>query len=85
MNSRCKVFKISKNKYIEIQLDLFPENDWKLFNIEISQSLKGDHAGFRFEISCYYFFYFSFIVYDCRHWNWEKDRWEEYNDKIDED
>ena len=72
----CKNFKLSKNKSLEIQLDLFSNDDWKLFNFLISCSLKGDHAGFEIDISICKLFAFIFNIYDHRHWDWEKDRWE---------
>jgi hypothetical protein len=77
MKSHVKNFKLSKNKYLEIQLDLLPPYDCELFDITIKHSLKGDHAGFQFSIYCFKTFYFHIMIYDHRHWDCDNDCWEE--------
>ncbi len=66
----------SKNKGIEIEVNNDP---WSWFNIHMELTRKTDHAGFTF-IICVFMKEFSFKFYDSRHWDYEKDQWQVYND-----
>lgn len=73
--------KISKNKSWEVQCELPTDlSDW--FRIEISQTSKCDHAGFRFEFELLKLFYFHLWIYDNRHWDYDNDKWEVYEEKV---
>ena len=49
-----------------------------LFDIDVSFSIREDHAGFEFTLGLFgYGVHFS--LYDTRHWNYNTNRWEEYN------
>lgn len=68
-----KEFQLSKNKSLVLQFI-----DGELFDIEISWDLKGnDHAGFSLTLGLFGK-EFLFQIYDHRHWNYDKDQWEEY-------
>jgi|GEM_PF-5670212 len=62
-----------KNKYWELEISNIYE--WSYFNFQIKWTRKCDHAGFSILIEIYKFF-FDFKIYDIRHWNYEKDRYE---------
>lgn len=64
--------KISKHKSLEIQLTLWESASFYLFNNELSWSKRGDHAGITMKLEIGRLF-FSFQIYDCRHWDWEND------------
>lgn len=74
-------FKISKNKTLEFQVEgKNYAND--IFNISLRWSRKEDHAGLRFEFTVYKLFFISLSICDNRHFNYDEDRWCEYNEKI---
>lgn len=60
------------NKYLEIQLTKFSDTN---FEINLTFSTKGDHAGIRFYLNLWKYV-FLINLYDSRHWDWENDRWE---------
>lgn len=76
-------FHIFGNKYFEWQLDLLTNLcNWISFKCYLTE--KCDHAGFTFELSLFKLFFVSFIIYDNRHWNYEKNRWYLHNEEINE-
>jgi len=72
----CKNINLSKNKSIEVQLDLFPTDDATVFKCEFRANQKVDHAGIGFFLELYKSFYFHIQLYDHRHWDYEKKCWE---------
>ena len=71
-----KNINLSKNKSIEIQLDLFPNDETTIFSCEFRINQKTDHAGVGFFFELYKLFYFHIQLYDKRHWDYEKKCWE---------
>lgn len=69
----CKAWKIAKNKYLEIQFSKW--KDWQWIDLSLRWTRKCDHAGLRFSIHIVGF-EFDLCVYDCRHWSYEKGKWE---------
>ena len=74
-----KNIRLSKNKSIEIQLDLLPQDDTTILKYEFRISQKTDHAGIGFFFELYKLFYFHVQFYDHRHWNYKKKCWEKSN------
>ena len=72
----CKNINLSKNKSIEIQLDLFPRDDVSIFKYEFRANQKTDHAGIGLFIEIYKFVYFRIQFYDHRHWDYENKCWQ---------
>jgi hypothetical protein len=67
-----------KNKAFELQISRFDPDE--LIDFTLDLNWRGhDHAGPRFELSILGWF-FSLKLYDTRHWNYDKNRWETYND-----
>lgn len=64
------------HKYFEVQLGKWDDIDT---NVRFSLTTKGDHAGIRFGIQIRRHM-FHIDVYDDRHWNYEEDRWEVYEE-----
>lgn len=64
---------LSTNKALEIQLDLDKVDS--LFRIRLDIRRKGDYAGIDFELELFEKLYFGINFYDCRHWNYKKNRW----------
>jgi hypothetical protein len=60
-----------KNKYWEIQII---KND-NLLRVEFEYSIQQDHAGVNLELGLVGY-EIHFTVYDNRHWNYEKNCWE---------
>lgn len=74
-----KNIKLSKNKNLEIQLDRFGLNEF--FNISLSLEWNGhDHAGPEVCVSIFGYF-MEIKIYDKRHWDYETNTWEAYNQK----
>ena len=71
----CKFWRVSKNKTMEVQFTYW-ERHWNWWNIHCSCSRRQDHAGFKLEIELFGL-YFHLWICDNRHWNIEKDDWEE--------
>jgi hypothetical protein len=63
-----------KNKYWEIQII---KND-NLLRVEFEYSIQQDHAGVNLELGLVGY-EIHFTVYDNRHWNYEKNCWENYD------
>jgi len=82
-NSEGKIFnmgifqQLSKNKNLEIELEYEPK-PWSLFNFNCHYTIRGDHAGFRLEISLWKFG-ICIDIYDSRHWDWKNDQWQKYD------
>lgn len=75
-------FKITKHKGIEFQLELLGDMpEWII--IELRSMTKQDHPGLRFEISLLKLFTFIIHFYDCRHWNYEENRFYEKGEEIE--
>lgn len=80
----CKDWQISKNKSVELQI-----TNWRgasnFFTIDVDTCWFGmDHAGPEFNISIGPY-EFMLKLYDHRHWNWEKGRFQTYEEAIAED
>lgn len=74
-----KVFKISKHKSLEFQVDgRDGPGDWFIFNL--STHSRCDHGGVRFEFSLLRLFYLGISFYDHRHWDYENDQYVDYSD-----
>lgn len=51
-----------------------------LFNLEVQRTYNQDHAGWRVEIKILGLdIYYTY--HDIRHWDYDNDKWEEYNNK----
>ena len=61
-----------KNKYFEV--NAYKTN--AILGFSTHYSIKEDHAGFSLEFIALGFV-FTFVFYDCRHWDYETNRWEE--------
>lgn len=71
-----KTWKLSKHKSLEIQ---FSKAGNSLIGAILDWSMRCDHAGLMVEFSLFrHFFIINF--YDNRHWNYEKDRYVNYDD-----
>jgi len=77
-----KTMLVSKNKVIEVQADYW-ENWWNYFNIDIVWSRNCDHAGFSFTLEVMGYM-FAFSLYDIHHWNEDKNKPQEYDEKTGE-
>lgn len=79
INLRWCNISISKNKCFEYQLEFGKKfASVKPGEFEIVRFTKRDHAGIRLTISVYKLFWLSLNIHDNRHWNKEKDCWEEH-------
>lgn len=68
---------VAKNKAWELEIISDKSN---LLHIEFGLSFRGqDHAGLRLELGLVGFAVL-FRVYDCRHWDYDKNQWAVYND-----
>ena len=75
--------KLSKNKSIEIEWFILNKNvGHKIFEFILTWSIKQDHAGFNFLFSIFHLFYFSFMIYDIRHWDYENKTWKNHEDVV---
>jgi hypothetical protein len=75
----CLYFPITKNKSFELQLNFFDSlfhND--VFELNINWTIQQDHAGPSFTFVLYRTIFFKIQIYDNRHWNYEKNTWETY-------
>lgn len=67
--------KLSKHKNIEIECIT---DTWYIFRFEFKIGYKEDHAGVSLSLSLLGTeIYFKF--YDCRHWDYKNDCWEDYS------
>lgn len=74
---------LTKHVFIEIEFQYIPHSEewYNWIYLGGSLSRKRDHAGFEINIDLYRFS-FHFIIYDHRHWNYDEDRWVNYEDFI---
>lgn len=71
----CETWSITKNKSIEVQLS---KSGKSLIGVSFDWATRCDHAGVMFELNLFrHFFIINF--YDSRHWNYEEDRYVNYN------
>ncbi len=69
-----KDIKLSKNKNFEIQISKFEADD--LLDIGVDLQWWGkDHAGPELDLN-FFGYMFNVKIYDSRHWNYEKNRWQ---------
>lgn len=74
----CKTIQLTKNKSFEIQIANF--TSYKFFDLTIDARWVGsDHAGLKFELDVVGFF-FAVQIYDHRHWDYETNTWEVYEE-----
>ncbi len=71
---------VTTNKNIEIET---LRNPWCWFKIRIEITRKTDHAGLLIQL-CLFQGEFSFRFYDGRHWDYEKDQWQTYEENTEE-
>ncbi len=70
-----KTFKITKNKFFELEAQQFEEHAY--FSFRFLWTRKCDHAGLELSLEIWSL-YFSLLIYDCRHWDYDKDKWTKY-------
>lgn len=76
-NIYCKSGLFSKNKAYEFEII---KHSYDFLSIHFSTAVKGvDHAGPRIELALFGYS-ISFKIYDTRHWDYDKNDWETYND-----
>ena len=71
---------LTENKGLEIQLTL----KWKFaqwFKIAFESHRECDHERDEFSIELFRFFYFHVMVYDFRHWDYDKKTYCDYADR----
>lgn len=68
--------KITKHKHFEFQFESkrFHNNP---FELNLRWTLHEDHAGFSFTFSIYKLFWLNISLYDCRHWDYQNNKWQE--------
>lgn len=69
---------LTKNKGLELYCHKDTNNN-AYFYFQFGWSFKGDHAGLFLEIHILSYS-FEFEIRDNRHWNYEKDDWQEYDE-----
>lgn len=70
--------KLSKNKSLDTQLTYFGLDT--IFEIDVDISASGeDHAGTRLSLTVLGLF-FNIQIYDHRHWDYDNNTWETYNE-----
>ena len=70
--------KLYKTKYWELEIR-GPKFEPVMFNLHIRFDRKCDHTGFHFTFELVELFFVNFEIYDNRHWDYQNNRWEEYN------
>jgi hypothetical protein len=78
-NIHCLFCKLSQNKALEIQWGRFDESDSHWFSFEMKFDTKGDHAGFEWHNEVFRW-HFRIAVYDCRHWDYDNECWQQISD-----
>ena len=69
---------VTKNKAWELEII---SCSWYLLHAECELSIRGkDHAGFNLELGLLGFVV-SFRVYDCRHWDYDNNKWADPYDR----
>ena len=72
-NTYCWFKSLSKNKGIEVQYT-FEKDFGRYFKIDLGIRTKCDHAGIRYSIELFNYFYFHIYFYDFRHWDDKNDK-----------
>jgi len=69
---------ITAHKTFELQISRFDLD--RIIDIDLDLNWRGrDHAGPKLELSVLGY-YFAVLVYDNRHWDYDLNQWEKYND-----
>jgi hypothetical protein len=77
----CFYKKLASHKGCEVQFSIWDKKESRyFFSVNVDWSTRMDHAGFSFTVEIYRA-YFSFRIYDSRHWNYKKEKWEVYKEK----
>lgn len=98
-NTRYKVFKLTKNKSLELEviksgIDIsflstihmhsrgifFESNICNVIGHSFNWDWKRDHAGVHIDVTLFGIS-FAATLYDVRHWDYEKDCWESFDDE----
>jgi len=86
-NHWCTYFKIPwTSKAVELEaFDISKNGSDRIqsSSLTLTRRRKIDHAGFEIELSTPDRVYRAFF-YDIRHWNQEEERWEVYNDSVEQ-
>lgn len=73
---------LTKNKTLSYELNFGREADINsFFKLYFNITRNTDHAGTEFEFAIFNLFWISISFNDNRHWNYEEQRWETYEDK----
>lgn len=76
-----KSWRISQNKALEIELCRWDYN-WTLIGATFDLTIYGtDHAGLNISFELWGMC-FNFNFYDVRHWDYDNNKWEEYNETM---
>jgi hypothetical protein len=67
---------LTPNKAWEVDVTVYPSD---LLHLEVRYTKEEDHAGLTLTFGLFGVS-LDFMIYDTRHWNYEKNSWEEYND-----
>ena len=73
--------KLTENKGIEFEFEWF-DGEW--FNFSLTSRSKQDHAGFLFQLSLFKVFDFRIHFYDGGHWNYDKNRYYNEGEEMEE-
>lgn len=73
----CYETKISKNKAFEIDINHFKQ--WLTFELSLKWIFNDHHAGPSFHI-CLFGLWTGVQIFDIRHWDYETNNWEKYDD-----
>lgn len=65
------------HKCLEVGFQVLRKNDG--IDIGWRFNTRGDHAGLKFNFE-FFGLLFEFNVYDQRHWDWDKDSWQSYDE-----
>ena len=79
-NTWCWFKQLSENKGLEVQLTL----KWKFaqwLNVSIESHRECDHERDEFKVGLLKFFYFHIMIYDFRHWDYDKNTYCDYADR----
>lgn len=81
----CEDWNLSKNKNLSIQLTKGMSTQvYELFLLKFDFTPWGrDHAGLQFEL-CLFDITFHLEFYDSRHWDYENNKWEVYEEAVKE-
>jgi hypothetical protein len=75
-----KDWSFTSNKSVELQISKFTPHE--LVNCSVDLHWWGnDHAGPELDLN-FLGYMFNFKIYDHRHWNYEENRWETYEDTL---